>query len=330
MKPFFRGCASVMAAGFLLGACIDRSLAQSDPAGFPNKPVRIVVNVSPGGGVDTATRLVAKRLSERLGKPFVVENLPSGSGNIGAEKVFHADPDGYTLLSSSGSPLAINGWIYKKLNYDPAGFIPIAIMSRIPNVLVVRADLPVKGVAEFIAYAKQNPGKLTYGSQGTGTSSHLTAELFMSRTGTSLVHVPYRGSSPIVSDLIAGHLDSGFLPSSTVYELAEAGKVRILAVAAGERLSGMDKFPTLVESGYPDIVTGTWNAISAPPNTPDPVVRKLNAEIGAILDEPELRDRFKELQLVVAGGGLQETRAAIEKERKQWGDVVQAAGIQPE
>ena len=162
---------------------------------YPAKPVKIVVNVAPGGGVDTTTRIVADKLHARFGQPFIIENHPGAGGNIGAEVVYQAEPDGYTLLSSSPSPLSINGSLYKKLNFDPAGFEVAAMMSRIPNVLVVRQDFPAKTVQEFIAYAKANPGKLNYASQGVGTASHLTAELFMSLTGTKLVHLPYKGTA---------------------------------------------------------------------------------------------------------------------------------------
>ena len=179
---------------FLAGALLAPTAAQSNPD-YPNKPVRIIVNVAPGGGVDTATRIIADKLRARLGQPFVVENRPGAGGNIGAEVVFQSEGDGYTLLASSPSPLAINGWLYKKLNFDPAGFEPVAMMSRIPNVLVVRPDFPAKSVQEVVAVAKANPGKFNFGSQGIGTASHLTGELFMTLTGTKLVHVPYKGNT---------------------------------------------------------------------------------------------------------------------------------------
>jgi tripartite-type tricarboxylate transporter receptor subunit TctC len=238
-------------AGLVAAAC---SIAVAQTADYPNRPVRIIVNVSPGGGVDTATRIVTQRLADRMGQPFVVENRASASGNVGAEAVFHAEPDGYTLLSSSGSPLAINGWIYKKLNYDPAGFEPIAIMSRIPNVLVVRNDFRARTVADFIAEVNAHPGKVSYASQGSGTASHLTAELFMALTKTSLVHVPYKGTSPALNDLVAGHVDCSFIVLSSALELAKAGKLRILAVATDKRVDVLPDVPTMAESGYPDLV----------------------------------------------------------------------------
>jgi tripartite-type tricarboxylate transporter receptor subunit TctC len=315
-------------AGLLLS--LSAAAAQVGAADYPNRPVRIIVNVSPGGGVDTATRLVAARLAERMGQPFVVENRASASGNLGAELVFGAEADGYTLLSSSGSPLAINGWIYKKLGYDPKGFKPIIIMSRIPNVLVVRKDFPAASAQDFIAYVKANPGKINYASQGTGTASHLTAELFMSVTSTKLTHIPYKGTSPALNDLIAGHVDCSFIPFSTAYPLASDGKLRVLAAATNNRMDVLRDIPTLGEIGYPSLVSATWNAISAPPHTPAAIVERLNGEIDAILHDPKMAGRFRELQLIPAGGGTAETEAAIEKERQQWGAVVKAANIQPE
>ena len=316
----------------LVAACLSLtafSPAAAQTADYPTRPVRIIVNVSPGGGVDTATRIVAQRLADRMGQPFVVENRASASGNVGAEAVFHAAPDGYTLLASSGSPLAINGWIYRKLSYDPAGFEPIAIMSRIPNVLVVRNDFPAATVKDFIDYVKAHPGKVSYASQGAGTASHLTAELFMALTKASLVHVPYKGTSPALNDLIAGHVDSSFIVLSSALELAKAGKLRILAVAT-ERLDVLPDILTMVESGYPKLISSTWNAISAPPRTPAEIVIKLNAAINEALQEGQVQARLRELQMIPAGGSPAVTKTLIETERRQWGEVVQAAAIKPE
>ena len=326
MKPTRRQLVGLGALAVAISAAPRHAWAQT----YPQKPVKIIVNVSPGGGVDTATRLVAQKLADRLGQPFVVENRPSASGNVGAEVVFHSDPDGYTLLSSSGSPLAINGWIYKKLAYDPAGFEPIGVMSRIPNVLAVRNEFPARTPEEFIAYVRAHPGAVSYASQGAGTASHLTAELFMALTGTKVVHVPYKGTSPALNDLVAGHVDSSFIVLSSANELAQAGKLRILAVTTDKRVDVLPNVPTMAEIGYPKLISSTWNAISAPPRTPSEVLVRLNAAINEALQDPQVRNRFQELQLITAGGSLSETKALIERERLQWGEVVRAAGIQPE
>ncbi|HZN31380.1 MAG TPA: tripartite tricarboxylate transporter substrate binding protein [Xanthobacteraceae bacterium] len=301
--------------------------AQLNAADYPGKPVKIVVNVAPGGGVDTATRIVGEKLRARLGQPFVVENRPGAGGNIGAEAVFQSEPDGYTLLSSSPSPLAINGWLYKKLNFDPAGFEPVAMMSRIPNVLVVRHDFPAKTVHDFIEYAKANPSKLTYASQGIGTASHLTAELFMTLTGTRLVHVPYKGTAVALTDLVAGHVDLSFIQFSAVHELHRSGKARVLAIAADKRAEILPEIPTMAEAGLPDVVSETWNAISAPPKTAAPVIVKLNQAINEVLREPDVLARFRELQVLVGGGDAAQTRKFVEDQRALWGKVIQAAGV---
>jgi tripartite-type tricarboxylate transporter receptor subunit TctC len=315
----------VATTGALLAA--GPAIAQS-VADYPSKPVRIIVNVAPGGGVDTATRIVADKLHARLGQPFVVENRPGAGGNIGAEVVFQSEGDGYTLLASSPTPLAINGWLYKKLNFDPAGFEPVAMMSRIPNVLVVRPDFPATTAREFVAYAKANPSKLNFGSQGIGTASHLTGELFMTLTGTKLIHVPYKGNtSSVLTDVIAGHVDLSFIQFSAVHELAQSGKVGVLAVATDERLESLPEVPTMAEAGLAGIVSETWNAISAPPKTPLPIVLKLNAAINGALQEPDVAARFRELQVLVGGGDAAATRKFVEDQRQLWGKVIQAAGV---
>jgi tripartite-type tricarboxylate transporter receptor subunit TctC len=315
----------VATTGALLAA--GPAIAQS-VADYPSKPVRIIVNVAPGGGVDTATRIVADKLHARLGQPFVVENRPGAGGNIGAEVVFQSEGDGYTLLASSPTPLAINGWLYKKLNFDPAGFEPVAMMSRIPNVLVVRPDFPATTAQEFVAYAKANPSKLNFGSQGIGTASHLTGELFMTLTGTKLIHVPYKGNtSGVLADVIAGHVDLSFIQFSAVHELAQSGKARVLAVATDKRLEALPEVPTMAEAGLSGIVSETWNAISAPPKTPLPIVLKLNAAINEALQEPDVAARFRELQVLVGGGDAAATRKFVEDQRQLWGKVIQAAGV---
>ena len=312
---------------FLASALLTPTAAHSNPD-YPNKPVRIIVNVAPGGGVDTATRIIADKLRARLGQPFVVENRPGAGGNIGADVVFQSEGDGYTLLASSPTPLAINGWLYKKLNFDPAGFEPVAMMSRIPNVLVVRPEFPAKSVQEVVAVAKANPGKFTFASQGIGTASHLTGELFMTLTGTKLVHVPYKGNtSNVLTDVVAGHVDLSFIQFSAVHELQQSGKLRVLAVATDKRMDALPDVPTLAEAGFPDVVSETWNAISAPPKTPSPIVLKLNTAINEALQEPEVLARLRDLQVLVGGGDAAQTRKFVEEQRALWGKVIEAASV---
>ena len=318
----------MLAAAFL---AMSPALAQQDEAAdYPNRPVKIVVSVPAGGGVDTAARIFAASLQQRLGQPFVIENRGGGGGNIGAETVYAADPDGYTLLASQPAPITSNIALYKKLNFDPAALESVAIMTKFPNVLLVRQDFPAKTVQEFIAYAKANPGKITYASQGPGTTSHLTAELFMKLTGTKMLHVPYRGTGPALNDLVAGHVDFIFMELASAYKLHEGGKARILAAATDHRLDMLPDIPTFNEIGVPDFVSDTWNAISAPPKTPAPIVAKLNRAVNDIINDAETKKRFAELNLLAAGGSPDDMRKLVAEETARWTAVIRKAGIQPE
>jgi tripartite-type tricarboxylate transporter receptor subunit TctC len=313
----------------LLAAVLTASAAwpQDKSGDYPTLPVRVIVTVPAGGGVDAVTRVVADKLARRFGQPFVIDNRGGQAGNLGAEAVFAAAPDGHTLMASQPAPLTVNGLLYQKLNFDPAGFVPIAVMTTIPNTLTVRADLPVHSVQEFIAFARANPGKLNYASQGTGTTSHLTAELFQSRTGTRMVHVPYKGTAPALNDLVAGHVDLMFTELASAIELHRAGKARILAIAARERSPQLADVPTLIEAGVADFESGTWNALSAPPRTPPEIVETLN---GAVIDA--LRDGDASAHLAALSAQPLATTpvqaaAFIKAERQRWTDVIRAAGV---
>jgi tripartite-type tricarboxylate transporter receptor subunit TctC len=307
------------------------AIAQGDPAAdYPNRPVKIIVSVPAGGGVDTVTRIFAAKLQQRLGQPFVIENRGGGGGNIGAEAAYVAEPDGYTLLATQPAPITSNIALYKKLNFDPVALEPVAVMSKFPNVLLVRADFPAQTAQEFIAYAKANPGKVTYASQGPGTSSHLTAELFAKQSGSKMLHVPYRGTGPALNDLVAGHVDCIFMELASATKLHEGGKARILAVATAKRLDVLPAVPTLSEVGVPDVISDTWNAISAPPKTPKPIIAKLNRAINDITAEPDTRSRFRELNILAAGGSPEDMARLKREETERWSKVIRDAGIQPE
>jgi tripartite-type tricarboxylate transporter receptor subunit TctC len=323
-----RNFSFVLMAGVLGGMC---SAALANPAAtYPNKPIKIIVPFPAGGTADVLPRIIGQKLNEKWGQPVLIENRAGAGGNIGAEAVYHAPADGYTLMASSGSPLSINGYLYKKLYYEPEGFEPISILSQIPTVLVVRPDFPAKDIKEFLAYVKANPGKLTYASQGVGTASHLTGELFMHLTGAKLTHVPYKGTSPALNDLIAGHVDMTFIQSSNSFELYKSGRAKILAAATDKRIDILPEIPTLGEAGLPQIISRTWNAISAPPQTPMPVLVKLNKQIDEILAEPDVKAHFEKLQITPVGGNLEETKKYVEEDRALWGKVVTAAGLQPQ
>ncbi len=314
----------------LIPAAFLPAFAQAQPANYPSQPIKVIVSVPAGGGVDTATRIVAEGMRQRLGQPVIIENRGGQAGNFGAEAVFAAEPDGYTLMASQPSPLTVNALLYKKLNYDPAAFVPVAIMSTIPNALTVRADFPAKTVEEFIAYTKANPGKLNYASQGTGTTSHLTAELFQSRTGAKLVHVPYKGTAPALKDLIAGHVDLMFTEIATGLELHRAGKVRILAIAAAQHYASADEIPTFADKGIADFISVTWNAITAPPKTPAAIVNKLSDAILDSLKSNDIAARFRTLNMQTELMRPEEARAFIAADAKRWAEVIRTANVKAE
>jgi tripartite-type tricarboxylate transporter receptor subunit TctC len=325
----FRYPALVAAAAVLFA--MSAALGQPDPAAdYPNRAVKIIVSVPAGGGVDSVTRIFAARLQDRLGQPFVIENRGGGGGNIGAEAAYTADPDGYTLLATQPAPITSNIALYKKLSFDPTALEPVAVMSKFPNVLLVWQDFPAKTVQEFIAYVKANPGKVNYASQGVGTTSHLTAELFNTLAGTKLVHVPYRGTGPALNDLVAGHVDLIFMELSAAYKLHQGGKARILAVATDKRLDLLPEVPTLIEAGVPNFISDTWNALSAPPKTPAPIIAKLNRAVNDIINEPDTKARFRALNLTPVGGGPQDMAKLKKEETERWSKVIRDAGIEPQ
>ena len=321
---------ALLAAACWLIAGLPAQAQQGPAADYPNRPVKIVVSVPAGGGVDTVTRIFAARLQQRLGQPFVIENRGGAGGNLGAEAVYTAEPDGYTLLASQPSPITSNIALYKKLNFDPVALEPVAVMSKFPNVLLVRKDFPAKTAQEFLAYVKANPGKVNFASQGAGTTSHLTAELFKSVTGTNMLHVPYRGTGPALNDIVAGHVDLIFMELSSAHKLHDAGKARILAVATDKRLEIMPDIPTMIELGLPNLISDTWNAISAPPKTPRPIIAKLNKTINDIINEPDTKAKFRALNLMAAGGSPEDMARLKKEETERWSKVIRDAGIKPE
>ncbi len=282
-----------------------------------------------GGGVDTVTRIVAEGLHQKLGQPVVVENRAGAGGNIGAEAVFTAEPDGYTLLAAQPAPLTVNPLLYRKMNFDPTKFEPVTIMTSIANVLLVRPDFPAKTAKDFIAYVKANPGKVNYASQGIGTTSHLTAALFGRVVGAKLVHVPYKGTAPALTDIIASHVDFIFMELASAIKLHQAGKARILAVATSKRIPNLPDIPTLNEAGVKGFESGTWNAIVAPPKTPPAIVAKLSKAVNEVLQSPMAQDHFSKINLHAAGGSPAEAAAFIKKETVTWGGVIKDAHVEP-
>jgi tripartite-type tricarboxylate transporter receptor subunit TctC len=318
----------------IIAAIVVATLAHAqtkDPAAdYPNRTVRIIVSAPPGGGPDLAARLVADKLQRRWGQPFIIENRGGAGGTLGAADVAAAEPDGYTLLSAQPGPLTTHALLYKNLRFDPAALEPVIVLTRIPIVLAVRTDFPANTVAELIAYGKANPGKITYGSQGIGTSPHLITALFARRTGTVMTHIPYKGTAQVVNDLVAGHVDLLFIQLDSVRELARAGKVKMLAVASDKRLPDLPDIPSLAEAGVPDFHADTWNAIAAPPKTPQPIIAKLNAAMNDVFAMPDVRSRLATMSMTPAGGSPADMAAFVKAETARWGEVIRAAGIKVE
>jgi tripartite-type tricarboxylate transporter receptor subunit TctC len=317
---------TVMASAVLLLSGLP-AMAQDAAANFPNKPIKIIVSVPPGGGVDTVTRLIGEKLRQKWGQPVIIENRGGAAGNIGAENVFNSDPDGYTLLASQPAPITVNPLLYK-MSFDPANLTAVAIMTQIPNVLLVRKDFPIQDGTKFLEYAKANQGKLNYASQGIGTTSHLSTALFEKLTGTKLVHVPYKGTGPALNDLIASHVDLIFMELASAINLHRNGQARILAVATDKRLPMLPDVPTMEESGVHGFESGTWNAITAPPKTPQAIVDKLNAAINEALKSPDVVDHFAHVNLIAASGNAAEAAKFIKSETVRWGEVIKASGMQ--
>ena len=318
----------------LAAACAVLALAPAaaqDPAAdYPNRAIKIVVANPAGGGIDTVTRIVADKLHQKIGQPVVIENRGGAGGNIGTEAVYTAPPDGYTLLATVPSPITTNIFLYKKLNFDPNKLEPVAVLGTFPNTLLVKNDFPAKTVQEFIAYVKANPGKVNYASQGIGTTSHLTAELYNALTGAKMVHVPYRGTAPALNDIVAGHVDLIFMQLASALKLHEGKRARILAVTTDKRIDVLKSMPTMIEAGVPNFVSDTWNAVSAPPGTPAAIIAKLNRAINKSMDDPDVVKRFADLHIVKVGGNQADMRKLIQEDTQRWGEVIKQAGIKPE
>src|SRR5262245_49583477 len=304
------------------------ALAQAYPSqaypsqAYPSRPVRIVVGLAAGGGTDIVARLIAQWLSEKLGQSFVVENRPGAAGNVATEAVVNAAPDGYTLLAVSPGA-AINATLYDKLNFDfLRDMAPVAGLLRVANVMAVTTSLPVKSVPEFIAYAKANPSKISYGSAGVGSSNHLSGELLKMMTGAPMVHVPYRGAAPALTDLISGQVQVIFSAVTSTIEYIKADKLRALAVTSVTRVETLPDLPTIAEfvPGYEAI---NWWGIAAPKATPIEIVDKLNKEINAALADPRIKSRLEELGGPPLEGSPADFGKLIADETQKWAKVIQ-------
>jgi len=317
-----RGC---IGAGLALAAML-AALPQADAQDYPSRPVKIIVPFPAGGTADVMPRVIGEWLSRKWGQPVVVENRTGAAGNIGAEAVAKAEPDGYTLLSAPPPPLVINQNLYPKLGFDPSEFVPIVIMGRVPNALVVNPKLPLNSVAEVIAYAKANPGKLTSATQGNGTTSHLTSELLQMMADVKFQHVPYRGSAPALTDLVAGSVDLMFDNLGVSLPLVKGGQLKLLGVATPKRMASLPDVPTIAET-LPGFESAAWFAIVAPPKTPQAVVDKINADVNEALRQSDIVQRLTQLSAEPIGGTPQATAAYMREEIERWHKVIKAANV---
>ena len=317
---------AVASSAFLLAAAFVPSAA-THAAEYPTGPITLIVPFGPGGSADTVARIVGNEVGKEIGQPIVILNRSGAGGNIGYEMAARALPDGYTLVMAT-SPLAVNVSLYHKLSYDPVkDFSPISLLAMQPNLLVVNPELPVKTLAELIAYAKVNPGKLNFGSSGIGTSQHLAGELFKRRAGVDIVHVPYRGGGPAMVDLVGDRLQMMFetIPSSLPY--AQSGQLRAIAITVDERSKMLPDVPTVSEAGLSGFVSRGWLGVAAPAKTPKPIIDKLNAAIKKDLETPSVAAPLTELGLQVKRTSPSEFATFIDQEINNYRNIITSAKI---
>ena len=284
---------------------------------FPDKPVRFVVGFTPGGPSDILARALGQKLADAWGRQVVIENRPGAGGNIAAEVVAKSAPDGYTWLLGNNSILATNQSLYRSLPYDPVkDFAPVALVAIQPNVLVVNSSVKAETVQELVKLAKQNPGKLNYASTGAGAAAHLSGELFKAMTGVEMVHVPYKGAQPALTDLIAGQVQVMFATSASVIPYLKAGRLRALAVTTAQRSPAMPELPTVSEAGVPGFESITWHGVVVPAATPLDLIEFLNQKINSVLEEKDLKERLANLGAETAGGTPQAFAAYIAREAR--------------
>ena len=315
--------AILVAALCCLFAC--PTLAQQD---YPTKTVRIIVPFAPGGSTDIFARYIADKLALALAQPVVVENRAGAAGNIGADAVAHATPDGYTLLMATTGVMSINNSLYPTMTYDAAkDFEPVIFVASITNVLVVPSELPANNVRELIALAKDKPGSLSFGSSGAGSSTHLSSELFKSMAGIDVLHIPYKGSSQALTDLITGRISMVIDNMPGAISFIKAGRLRALGVTGSKRSPALPDVPTIAEAGLPGYESLSWSGIAVPTGTPPNIIARLNKEIATILTQPDIRDKFAQAGADPIGGTPQQFGHHIRGEREKWSKLIRERGI---
>lgn len=311
----------------ILGGRIAAAQNSSSAERWPSRFVRLVVPFPPGGGTDASARVVAAKLSDIWGQQMVVENRGGGATNIGTETVVRANPDGYTILLQS-MPLAVNRFLFPSLNYDAIiDLAPVSLLCEYANIMAVPMSSPAHSVAEFIAYAKANRGKVTFASSGHGTSVHLSGELFKRMAGIEMLHVPYRGAGPALNDLLPGRVDVMFNNIGAVLPLIQGGKLRGVAVTTAKRTPAVPHLPPIAEAGVPGFDVSSWYALFAPARTPPEIIRKMHADTVAALSDPATKERLEQLGVVVVGSTPAELAAFLKAEMDKWAPVIKEAGI---
>jgi tripartite-type tricarboxylate transporter receptor subunit TctC len=294
--------------------------------GYPSRLVRVIVPFPPGSTLDALARIVTDQLAHKWAQPVIIENISGGGGNIGTDRFARSPPDGYTLMFSPPGPLTINQLLYGDVAYDPAKFVPITLLTRVPNVLITRNDLGATSVADLITLARAVPGKLTYASQGVGSTAFLTAKLFETRADVRMAHVPYRGAGPALTDIVAGHVDMMFDTIVTSLPLHRAGSAKIIAVANAERSSALPQVPTFAESGMPDFRSITWFGCVAPPGTPASIAEKIQRDLAETLARPAVGAKLVELMLEPVASTPAQAVQFFVAEAALWGKVIRDTG----
>ena len=307
------------------------TLAADDAATYPNKPIRMIVPFTPGGSTDILGRTIGQQLNVAWGQPVVIENVAGAGGSIGADKVAKAPADGYTLLMGHIGTLAVTPSLYPKLPYDPIkAFAAVAWVARVPNMLVVHPSVPVKTVKELVAYVKANPGKVNYGSGGNGSAAHIATEYFKLQTQTQMQHVPYKGTAPAVTDLVAGQIQLMFTGVPAVINQVKAGQLRALAVSSPHRVAAVPDLPTVAENGYPGFEADQWYGIVAPAGTPPAIVKKLNLQINKLLASPEIATRLASEGAEPTPNPPEVFAKLITTELARWATVIKAGNVKAE
>lgn len=320
-----------LAAALALAAFIPMAAQAQSADTYPSRPVRLVIPFAPGGPTDIAGRVIGEKVAPLLGQPMIVDNRPGAGGNVGAEIVARSAPDGYTVVMGVTGSHAINLALQKSLPYHPLkDFEPVTQATQFPNAIAVHPDVPAQSLSELVALAKREPGKLSYGTDGVGTASHLTMELLKSKAAMNLVSVPYKGAAPMLTELVGGQIQVGITGLPAMQAQAKAGKIRILAVTTPERVASNPEIPTVSEQGFPGFSAAPWAGFFVPRGTPLPIVDKLAAALIKAMQMPEVRQKMADLGSTVVASQPTEFRRFVESEIEKWADAVKAAGVQPQ